>query len=90
MYTGSLSNTFLMLLLTFSQISLYLFIDLSPFIKKDICELIFGTNRHKGLTFLPSLYPITYLKPFLTKGSVKVFSVDYNAINTNDILDVHR
>ena len=24
------------------------------------------------------------------KGTVKVFSIDYNAIDTNDILDIHR
>ena len=24
------------------------------------------------------------------KGSVQVFSIDYNAIDTSDILDIHR
>ena len=29
------------------------------------------------------------MKKTRLKGSVKVFSVDYNAIDTNDILDLH-
>ena len=36
LYAGSLSDLFLRLFLTFSQISLYFFNNSSPFIKNDI------------------------------------------------------
>ena len=34
-------------------------------------------------------FTLTMKKPGL-KGSVKVFSVDYNALDTSDIFDIHR
>ena len=55
-YTGSLSNSFLRLFPTFSQISLYFPNNLSPFIKRDtylvpskffLYALIFGRYIHK-------------------------------------------
>ena len=77
LYTGSLSNSFLRLFLTYSQISWYFSNNLSSSIKKDIhfvpsksflYALIFGRNIHKGLIFLASLYPLKYLNLFLPKG----------------------
>ena len=35
-------------------------------------------------------FTINNMKNTDLKGTVKVFSVDYNAIDTNDILDMHR
>ena len=35
-------------------------------------------------------FTIDNMKKTEIKGSVKVFSIDYNAIDTSDILDIHR
>ena len=35
-------------------------------------------------------FTINNMKKTGLKGTVKVFSIDYNAIDTNDILDIHR
>ena len=68
-----------MLLLTLSQISLHFYSNSLFFIEKDIdlvssksllYALIFGSITHNGLTFLTSLYPIKYLKPFLPKENL--------------------
>ena len=69
----------LITLLNLSQISLYFSSNSSFFIKKDIYlvssksllyALIFGSITHKDLAFLPSSYPIKYLKSFLPKGTL--------------------
>ena len=50
--TGSLLNYFLMILLTFSQISLYFLKYFSSLIKKYIHFMIFlGKNMHNGIIF---------------------------------------
>ena len=77
LYTGSLSNPFLITLLTLSQISFYHSSNSSFFIKKDIYlvltksllyALIFGSIMHKCLTLLPSSYPSDKIfKTFFTK-----------------------
>ena len=67
---------YLIMLLTFFQISLNFSKKISSFIKKDIhlissksllYALIFGRNMHKGLICLASLQPIKYLKSSLPK-----------------------
>ena len=35
-------------------------------------------------------FTIDVMKKIGLKGIVKVFSIDYNANDTNDILDIHR
>ena len=75
-YTGSLSNSFLMKFLTFSQISLYFFNYSSSFIKKDIYlvssmsflyALIFGRNIHKGIIFFNIFVANKIFKSLFTK-----------------------
>ena len=57
LYTGSVSNHFLIPYLTLSQILLYFSSNFSSFIKKDIylislklfvCPLLFGSTIHNG------------------------------------------
>ena len=69
----------MVILLTFSQIYLYLSKNVSSFIEKEIhlilskyilYILILGRNNHKDLIFAASLQPIKYLKSFLSKGSL--------------------
>ena len=73
---GLLSNPFLVVLLTFSQILSYIFSNSSSFIKKYIYSvsskfylypLILGSLIHIKTTFSLSSYQIKYLKPFLPK-----------------------
>ena len=80
LHTGSRSNSFLIMLLTFFQILLYFSNNFSSFIKKTyICfyqnlfylyAFIFGRNIHRGLIFLASLQPIKYLKSFVQKETL--------------------
>ena len=80
LHTGSRSNSFLIMLLTFFQILLYFSNNFSPFIKKTyICfyqnlfylyAFIFGRNIRRGLIFLASLQPIKYLKSFVQKETL--------------------
>ena len=74
-----------MLLLTFSQISLYFSKKFSSFIKKEmhlvlskflLFALIFGRNMYKG-QFFRSLQPMKYLKSCLPKGSLLDISIRY-------------
>ena len=74
MYTGSLSNSFLILFVTFSQISFHSSTNSSFYIKKDIhlvslksllYALISGRNIHKGLFF----------SIFVGNGIFKTFSI---------------
>ena len=78
-FTGSQSNSFLMLLLTFSKIIFHFSNNLSSFIKKDkylvsskslLYKHIFGKNMQKSRTFLASLWPIKYLKLVLPKDTL--------------------
>ena len=80
LHTGSLSNSFLIMLLTFFQILLYFSNNFSSFIKKTyiyfyqnlfyLYAFIFGRNIHTGLIFLASLLPIKYLKSFVQKETL--------------------
>ena len=78
LYKGSPSNLFLITLLTLSQILLSFRSNLSFLSKRHIFSFIkicyvhihFGSIIHKGLTFLPSLYPIKCLKHFLPMGTL--------------------
>ena len=46
-------------------------------------------THYFSVTFQKILKSAIWKKTGL-KGTVKVFSVDYSAIDTNDILDIHR
>ena len=81
LYTGSVSNPLLILLLTlfYYRMLLHVFSKSSSFIKKDTYldslklsaySLIFGSIIYNGLTFSSFLYPIKYLKPFFTKRNL--------------------
>ena len=80
LHTVSLSNSFLIMLLTFFQILLYFSNNFSSFIKKTyiyfyqnlfyLYAFIFGTNIHRGLSFLASLQPIKYSKSFVQKETL--------------------
>ena len=76
LYTGSLSNSFLRLLLNFLQISLYFSNNLSSFIKKNtylvsskslLYALLFGINISKSLIFFHIFVAKKIFKYFFTK-----------------------
>ena len=63
-------------MLTLFRISLYFSLAIHHYLSKKtnlvsskslLYALIFGSIMHKGLTFLPSSYPIEYEKPFLSE-----------------------
>ena len=80
LHTGSRSNSFLIMLLTFFQILLYFSNNFSSFIKKTyICfyqnlfylyAFIFGRNIHRGLIFFSIFVANKIFKIFCTKGDL--------------------
>ena len=76
MYAGLLSNSFLLILVTFFQISLYFSNTFSSFIKKrhrfsfikiSCISLIFGRNMDKGLIFFSIFIANKTFKIIFTK-----------------------